>query len=90
MKNVFGYIEQKYQEEIRIENIAQRLIVNFLNDYRIGFVFRWLAETNQSVSGIADRCGFYNISNFNRFFKKNKECTRVEYRQNFLGIKQVS
>lgn len=40
LKNVFGYIEQKYQERIRMENITQRLIVNFLNDHRIGFVCR--------------------------------------------------
>lgn len=108
LKNVFGYIEQKYQEKIRIEDVAQSLnmtestlsrlikkrtgksFVNFLNDYRIGFACRWLTETNQSVSEIADRCGFYNISNFNRIFKKNKGCTPIEYRQNFSGIKRVS
>ncbi|HAH22455.1 MAG TPA: AraC family transcriptional regulator [Prolixibacteraceae bacterium] len=64
--------------------------IDFLNDYRIGFATRWLTETNQSVSEIAFRCGFYNISNFNRIFKKNKGCTPGEYRMNFSGIKRVS
>lgn len=108
LKNVFRYIEQKYQEKILLEDVAKSLnmtestlsrlirrrtgksFVNFLNDYRIGFACRWLTETNQSVLEIADRCGFYNISNFNRIFKKNKGCTPVEYRQNFSGIKRVS
>ena len=64
--------------------------IDFLNDYRIGFATRWLTETNQGVSEIAFRCGFYNISNFNRIFKKNKGCTPGEYRLNFSGIKRVS
>lgn len=64
--------------------------VGFLNDYRIGFATRWLTETNQSVAEIAFRCGFYNISNFNRIFKKSKACTPGEYRENFSGIKKVS
>jgi len=34
-----------------------------------------LTETNQTISEIAVRCGFYNISNFNRIFKKNIGCT---------------
>lgn len=67
-----------------------RSFIDFLNDYRIGFASRWLTETNQSISEIAYRCGFYNISNFNRIFKKSKGCTPGEYRENFSGIKKVS
>jgi len=108
LKKIFSYIEQNYQEKIRIEDIARHLnmtestlsrlikkrtgksFVNFLNDYRIGFACRWLTETDQSVSEIADQCGFYNISNFNRIFKKSNKCTPVEFRQSFSGIKRVS
>lgn len=64
--------------------------IDFLNDYRIGFATRWLTETNQSIAEIAFRCGFYNISNFNRIFKKNRGCTPGAYRDNFSGIKKVS
>jgi AraC-like DNA-binding protein len=67
-----------------------RSFVDFLNDYRIGFATRWLTETNQSIAEIAFRCGFYNISNFNRIFKKSKGCTPGLYRENFSGIKRVS
>lgn len=64
--------------------------IDFLNDYRIGFASRWLTETNQSIAEIAFQSGFYNISNFNRIFKKNKGCTPGEFRDNFSGIKKVS
>ena len=67
-----------------------RSFIEFLNDYRIGFATRWLTETNQTISEIAFRCGFYNISNFNRIFRKIKGCTPGRYRTNFAGIKRVS
>jgi AraC-like DNA-binding protein len=67
-----------------------RSFINFLNDYRIGFASRWLTETNKDIAEIAFRCGFFNISNFNRIFKKNKGCTPGRYRENFSGIKRVS
>lgn len=67
-----------------------RSFVDFVNDYRIGFATRWLTETNQTIAEIAFKCGFYNISNFNRIFRKIKGCTPGEYRVNFSGIKRVS
>jgi len=67
-----------------------RSLVNFINNYRIGFASRWLTESNQTIAEIAFRCGFYNISNFNRIFRKNKGCTPKVYRENFSGIKRVS
>lgn len=73
-----------------IKKRTGKSFVDFLNDYRIGFASRWLTETNQTISEIAVRCGFYNISNFNRIFKKNKGCTPSQYRENFSGIKRVS
>lgn len=92
----------KVEELARLVNMTEttlsRLIkrrtgksfITYLNDYRIGFATRWLTGTNQSVAEIAFRCGFYNISNFNRIFKKNKGCTPGDYRASFSGIKRVS
>jgi len=73
-----------------IKQRTGKSFIDFLNDYRIGFATRWLTETNQSISEIAIRCGFFNISNFNRIFKKSKGCTPGNYRENFSGIKIVS
>jgi len=92
----------KVEEVARLHNMTETTLsrlmkqrtgksfVDFVNDYRIGFATRWLTETNQTIAEIAFRCGFYNISNFNRIFKKIKGCTPGEYRVNFSGIKRVS
>lgn len=108
IKKVCGYIEQNFQEKIKVKDVAEilnmtettlsrmmkqrtgRSFVDFLNDYRIGFASRWLNETNQTIAEIAFRCGFYNISNFNRIFRKSKGYTPGQYRENFSGIKRVS
>ncbi|MFY9154093.1 MAG: AraC family transcriptional regulator [Prolixibacteraceae bacterium] len=73
-----------------IKKRTGRSFVEFLNDYRIGFATRRLTETNETIAEIAFRCGFFNISNFNRILKKIKNCTPVQYRENFSGIKRVS
>ena len=48
-----------------------------------------LIKTGRSVAEIAFKCGFNNIANFNRVFKKNKNCTPSQYREEFRGIKRV-
>ena len=73
-----------------IKKRTGKSFVDFLNDYRIGFASRWLTETNQTIAEIAVSCGFCNLSNFNRIFKKNKGCTPSQYRENFSGVKRVS
>lgn len=92
----------KVEEVARLHNMTETTLsrlmkqrtgksfVDFVNDYRIGFAARWLTETKQTIAEIAFRCGFYNISNFNRIFRKIKGCTPGEYRVNFSGIKRVS
>ncbi|HFK5595668.1 AraC family transcriptional regulator [Elizabethkingia anophelis] len=58
-----------------------------LLECRLGNACRMLIDTTQSVSEIAYHCGFNNISNFNRLFKKRKGCTPKEFRHdyNFYG-----
>lgn len=58
-----------------------------LLESRLGQAARMLIDTTQSVSEIAYSCGFNNLSNFNRLFKKKKGCTPKEYRDdyNFYG-----
>jgi len=73
-----------------IKKRTGRSFVDFLNDYRIGIAARWLSETNQTIAEIAFRCGFFNISNFNRIFRKAKKCTPGFYRENYSGVKRVS
>lgn len=72
-----------------IKKHTNKTFVDFLNDIRIGFACLWLLEKELSVSEIAYKCGFNNIANFNRVFKKVKNTTPSAYRDDFSGIKKV-
>lgn len=60
-----------------------KTFVDTLNEIRLGHASRMLIDTTQSVSEIAYRCGFNNMSNFNRLFKKKKQCTPKEFREEY-------
>lgn len=66
-----------------------KTFVDFVNEIRLGYATRQLIETNKSVTEICFDCGFNNISNFNRAFKKNQACTPSEFRSNFTGVRSV-
>ncbi|GAB3027542.1 AraC family transcriptional regulator [Niabella terrae] len=55
-----------------------------LLECRIGNATRLLIDTSQSVADIAYNCGFNNISNFNRLFKKRKGCTPMKFRETYF------
>ncbi|MBC6612462.1 MULTISPECIES: helix-turn-helix domain-containing protein [Hymenobacter] len=61
--------------------------IDSLNEIRLGHASRMLIDTTHSVAEVAYKCGFNNISNFNRIFKKRKSCTPKEFRQNFSGTR---
>lgn len=57
--------------------------IDSLLELRLGNASRLLIDTTQSVSEVAYNCGFNNISNFNRLFKKKKGCTPKEFRESY-------
>jgi AraC-like DNA-binding protein len=57
--------------------------IDSLNEIRLGHASKKLIETTHSISEISYHCGFNNISNFNRIFKKKKGCTPKEFRESF-------
>lgn len=57
--------------------------IDSLLELRLGHASRLLIDTTQSVAEVAYNCGFNNISNFNRLFKKKKGCTPKEFRDNY-------
>lgn len=59
--------------------------INSLNEIRLGHASRMLIDTSHSVTEISYQCGFNNISNFNRLFKKKKKCTPIEFRESYSG-----
>lgn len=57
--------------------------IDSLLELRLGHASRLLIDTTQSIAEVAYNCGFNNISNFNRLFKKKKDCTPKEFRENY-------
>jgi len=72
-----------------IKKRTGKTFVEYLNANRISHASIQLIESDDSVSQIAFGCGFNNIANFNRVFKKMKNCTPSEFRKEFSGIKKV-
>lgn len=66
-----------------IKKKTGRTFMVFLNDVRIAHAAKLLLESDYHVSEIAYLCGFHNISNFNRIFKKSKKCVPRDYRLKF-------
>lgn len=60
-----------------------KTFIDTLNEIRLGNASRMLIDTTHGINEIAFRCGFNNISNFNRIFKKKKDCTPKEFRQEY-------
>lgn len=63
--------------------------IDCLTEIRLGHASRMLIETTQSIAEIAYNCGFNNISNFNRIFKKRKGCTPKELRESYTHGSRV-
>ncbi len=57
--------------------------INYVNNTRISYATRMLLETDLTIGEICFKCGFNNIANFNRIFKKAKNCTPSEFRVEF-------
>ncbi|TWF45124.1 AraC-like DNA-binding protein [Chitinophaga polysaccharea] len=62
-----------------------KTFVDTLIEIRLGHASRLLIETTHTVNEIAYKCGFNNISNFNRIFKKKKDCTPKAFRSAYTA-----
>ena len=60
-----------------------RNLTDYIIDMRLGAASRMLVDTSRSISEICFCCGFNNLSNFNRIFKKKKGCSPSEFRENY-------
>jgi AraC-like DNA-binding protein len=55
--------------------------IEYLNSVRVGNACKLLGERSENVVEIAYKCGFNNLANFNRQFKKIKNMTPSEFRR---------
>lgn len=66
------------------KRITGTSIVSYITQIRIKNACKMLLSTDKQVVRIAMECGFDNLSNFNRQFKKNVGCSPLKYRNSFL------
>lgn len=59
---------------------TRKTYINFLNEIRVNHACRLLTE-DKSISAICYDCGFMNLSNFNRIFKKLKQVSPGGWRK---------
>lgn len=71
------------------KNHTGRTLSDYIINIRLGYATRMLIQTTDSVSEISFNCGYNNISNFNRLFKRKKGCSPSEYRSNYHKIKII-
>ncbi len=62
---------------------------DYVIDIRIGHAIRMLVDSTHSIAEIAFLCGFNNLSNFNRIFKKRKNQTPKEFREQYRKKKVI-
>lgn len=62
---------------------TNKSFTQFVVELRIGLACKLLMETQETINEICFKCGFNNISNFNRLFKKYRETTPLQYRYAF-------
>ncbi len=55
--------------------------IEYLNAIRIGHVCKLLTNKDKTIIAVAYECGFNNLANFNRQFKRLKDMTPKEYRK---------
>jgi AraC-like DNA-binding protein len=60
-----------------------RNLSEYIIEMRLGYASRRLVDSSDSISEICFSCGFNNLSNFNRIFKKRKGCSPSEFRDNY-------
>ncbi len=66
-----------------IKKRTGKTFIESLNEIRLGHASRMLIDTTETISEISYKCGFNNLSYFNRIFKREKGCTPKEFRQNY-------
>jgi AraC-like DNA-binding protein len=68
---------------------AGKTFQEYVIDIRLGYAARALVDSKKSITEICAECGFQNMANFNRIFKKYKLCTPKAFRENYRKKQQI-
>ena len=66
-----------------------KTLSDYIQDIRLGYATRLLVDSTRTVAEICYDCGFNNLSNFNRMFKRKKGCSPKVFRENYRKKKIV-
>ena len=66
-----------------------RRLSDYIIDIRLGYATRLLIDTTETIAEISFKCGYNNMSNFNRIFKRKKVCSPTEFRNSHHKIKVI-
>lgn len=66
-----------------------RRLSDYIIDIRLGYATRLLIDTTEAIAEISFKCGYNNMSNFNRIFKRKKGCSPTEFRNSHHKIKVI-
>ncbi len=62
---------------------TRKTYISFLNEVKIGYACRLISEKKFNIAQICYECGFTNLSNFNRQFKRTMKMTPSEFAKRF-------
>lgn len=68
---------------------TNQTLSDYIINLRLGHAIRNLVDTSMTCAEICYTCGFNNLSNFNRLFKKKKGCTPMEFREKYVKTKII-
>ncbi len=66
-----------------------KTISEYIIDIRLGVASRKLVDTTMSIAEVCYDCGFNNVSNFNRIFKRKKGVSPKSFRENYRKHKTI-
>jgi AraC-like DNA-binding protein len=64
-------------------------MMDYLINIRLGYAARLLVDTTNAITEICYECGFNNLSNFNRIFKKKKGSSPKDFRESYHKTKKL-
>jgi len=87
LANIAGMSSVSFSRFFKLR--SGKTISDYIIDIRLGHASRLLVDTTNSIAEICYECGFNNLSNFNRIFKKKKDCSPKEFRENYRKKKLI-